>query len=77
MKRILEETQPGILAPCGNDGRVSRGDALTCIRPMDTEVFPDLREIAKSHDLKNLFEADAPVHLKISTDLKRATTAAE
>ena len=24
MKRILEETQPGILAPCGNDGRVSQ-----------------------------------------------------
>ena len=72
LKRILEETRPGILALWGNDGRVSQEDSLTCIRLMGTEVFPAIREIAKSLDLKSPFEADAPVHLNYSKDLKRA-----
>ena len=78
LKRILEETRPGILALWGNDGKVSQKDSLTCIRLMGTEVFPALREIAKSLDLKSPFEANAPVHLRYSTDLKpQAKAAAE
>ncbi|MBN9486639.1 MAG: LLM class flavin-dependent oxidoreductase [Alphaproteobacteria bacterium] len=76
LKRILEETRPGILALWGNDGRVSQEDSLTCIRLMGTEVFPALREIAKSLDLKSPFEAEAPVHLRYSKDLKPAKAAA-
>ena len=76
LKRILEETRPGILALWGNDGRVSQEDSLTCIRLMGTEVFPAIREIAKELDLKSPFEANAPVHLKYSTDLKPVKAAA-
>ena len=76
LKRILEQTRPGILALWGNDGRVSQEDSLTCIRLMGQEVFPAIREIAKSLDLKSPFEADAPVHLKYSKDLKPAKAAA-
>src|SRR5919112_6154869 len=76
LKRILEQTRPGILALWGNDGRVSQEDSLTCIRLMGTEVFPAIREIAKELDLKSPFEANAPVHLKYSTDLKVGKMAA-
>ena len=76
LKRILEETRPGILALWGNDGKVSQEDSLTCIRLLGQEVFPAIREIAKRLDLKSPFEANAPVHLKYSTDLKPAKAAA-
>jgi hypothetical protein len=76
LKRILEATRPGILALWGNDGRVSQEDSLTCIRLIGQEVFPEIREIAKSLDLKCPFEANAPVHLNYSTDLKPAAKAA-
>jgi hypothetical protein len=55
---------------------VSQEDSLTCVRLMGTEVFPALREIAKSLDLKSPFETNAPVHLRYSTDLKRAKAVA-
>jgi alkanesulfonate monooxygenase SsuD/methylene tetrahydromethanopterin reductase-like flavin-dependent oxidoreductase (luciferase family) len=76
LKRILEETRPGILALWGNDGKVSQEDSLTCIRLMGQEVFPAIREIAKELDLKSPFESNAPVHLKYSTDLKQTAKAA-
>jgi len=76
LKRILEETRPGILALWGNDGKVSQEDSLTCIKLIGQEVFPAIREIAKSLDLKSPFESNAPVHLKYSTDLKPAKAAA-
>src|SRR6202011_5464926 len=76
LKRILQETRPGILALWGNDGRVSQEDSLTCIKMIGQEVFPAIREIAKSLDLKSPFDSNAPVHLKYSTDLKPAKAAA-
>ena len=76
LKRILEETRPGILALWGNDGKVSQEDSLTCIRLIGQEVFPAIREIAKSLDLKSPFESNAPVHINYSTDLKAAKAAA-
>jgi alkanesulfonate monooxygenase SsuD/methylene tetrahydromethanopterin reductase-like flavin-dependent oxidoreductase (luciferase family) len=77
LKRILEETRPGILALWGNDGKVSQKDSLTCIKMIGEEVFPQIREIAKELDLNSPFEADAPVHLRYSKDLKTAQVAAE
>jgi alkanesulfonate monooxygenase SsuD/methylene tetrahydromethanopterin reductase-like flavin-dependent oxidoreductase (luciferase family) len=77
LKRILEETRPGILALWGNDGKVSQKDSLTCIKMIGEEVFPQIRAIAKELDLKSPFEADAPVHLRYSKDLKKAQVAAE
>jgi hypothetical protein len=41
------------------------------------EVFPRIREIARELDLKGPFEANAPVHLRYSKDLKTAQVAAE
>ena len=76
LKRILEETRPGILALWGNDGRVSQEDSLTCIKLIGQEVFPAIREISKELDLKSPFEANAPVHIKYSTDLKGKAAAA-
>ena len=43
---------------------------------MGQEVMPAMREIAKELDLKSPFEADAPVHLRYSTDLKPVAKAA-
>jgi hypothetical protein len=76
LKRILQETRPGILALWGNDGRVSQQDSLTCVRLIGQEVFPAIREIAKELDLTSPFEADAPVHLKYSKDLRPVPVAA-
>jgi len=77
LKKILAETRPGILALWGNDGKVSQQDSLTCIKMIGEEVFPQIREIARELDLKSPFEANAPVHLRYSTDLKKAQVAAE
>jgi hypothetical protein len=40
-------------------------------------VSPAIREIARSLDLKSPFEANAPVSIKDSTDLKPRRAAAE
>jgi alkanesulfonate monooxygenase SsuD/methylene tetrahydromethanopterin reductase-like flavin-dependent oxidoreductase (luciferase family) len=77
LKIILQETRPGILALWGNDGAVSQEDSLTCIRLMGQEVFPAIRDIAKELDLQGPDEANAPVHLKYSTDLQTALVAAQ
>ncbi len=77
LRKILEETRPGILALWGNDGKVSQKDSLTCIRLIGEEVFPQIREIARELDLNGPFETDAPVHLRYSKDLRKAQAAAE
>ena len=77
LRKILEETRPGILALWGNDGAVSQADSMTCIKMIGQEVFPAIREIAKELDLKSPFEAEAPVHLRYSKDLKAPVAAAE
>jgi alkanesulfonate monooxygenase SsuD/methylene tetrahydromethanopterin reductase-like flavin-dependent oxidoreductase (luciferase family) len=63
LRRIMEETRPGIFALWGNDGKVSHEDSKTCIRLMGQEVVPQLREIARELDLKDPFEAGTPVSL--------------
>ena len=63
LRRILEETRPGIMAIWGNDGAVAAEDARTCIRLLGQEVMPALRELGKELDLKSPFEANAPVSL--------------
>jgi alkanesulfonate monooxygenase SsuD/methylene tetrahydromethanopterin reductase-like flavin-dependent oxidoreductase (luciferase family) len=75
LRKILEETRPGILALWGNDGKVSQKDSLLCIKMIGEEVFPQIREIAKELDLKSPFEANAPVHLRYSTDLRKQVAA--
>ncbi len=70
LRHLLAETRPGMLALWGNDGFVSQEDSMTCIRLMGEEVFPALRETAKELGLNSPFEAQAPVSIEYSTDLR-------
>ncbi|MBM3490669.1 MAG: LLM class flavin-dependent oxidoreductase [Alphaproteobacteria bacterium] len=70
LKRIMQETRPGIMALWGNDGTVSDADARTCIRLLGQEVMPAMRAYAKELDLTSPFENDAPVSIDYATDLK-------
>jgi alkanesulfonate monooxygenase SsuD/methylene tetrahydromethanopterin reductase-like flavin-dependent oxidoreductase (luciferase family) len=72
LRRLIEETRPGIMAIWGNDGSVSPEDTRTCIRLLGQEVMPALREIGKELDLKSPFEAEAPVSIRYAHDLRRA-----
>jgi len=63
LKRILEETRPGIMALWGSDGNVSHEDTRTCIRLLGQEVLPAMREIGTELGLDSPFEANAPVSL--------------
>jgi len=77
LRFIMRETRPGIMALWGNDGFVSPTDSKECIRLLGQEVMPALRETAKELGLNSPFEANAPVHLNYSTDLRPAARAAE
>jgi len=77
LRFIMRETRPGIMALWGNDGFVSPKDSRECIRLLGQEVMPALRETAKELGLNDPWEANAPVHLNYSTDLKPAVRAAE
>ena len=65
LRRIMEETRPGIFAFWGNDGKVSHEDSMTCIRLLGQEVMPAVREIARELDLQDPWEANAPVAARI------------
>ena len=77
LRFIMRETRPGIMALWGNDGFVSPQDSKECIRLLGQEVMPALRETAKELGLNSPFEANAPVHLNYSTDLRQPARAAE
>ncbi len=77
LRFIMRETRPGIMALWGNDGFVSPQDSKECIRLLGQEVMPALRETAKELGLLSPFEANAPVHLNYSTDLRQPARAAE
>ena len=77
LRFIMRETGPGIMALWGNDGFVSPKDSKECIRLLGQEVMPALRETAKELGLNSPFEANAPVHLNYSTDLRVPARAAE
>jgi alkanesulfonate monooxygenase SsuD/methylene tetrahydromethanopterin reductase-like flavin-dependent oxidoreductase (luciferase family) len=77
IKNLLQETRPGIMAVWGQDGKVSQKDSLRCIELLGKEVFPQVREWAKELDLKSPFEANSPVSIAYSKDLKRKPVAAE
>ncbi len=77
IRHLLEETRPGIMAVWAQDGKVSQKDSLRCIELLGTEVFPQVREWSKELGLNSPFEADAPVHLNYSKDLKKKPVAAE
>ena len=61
LRRVCEETRPSILGLWGNDGKVTHEDSMRCIQLLGQEVMPAVREIAKDLDLKDPWEANAPV----------------
>jgi alkanesulfonate monooxygenase SsuD/methylene tetrahydromethanopterin reductase-like flavin-dependent oxidoreductase (luciferase family) len=64
LRVLLEETRPGILALWANDGHVSHEDSKRCIELMGSDVLPALREIGDELELRDPFEADAPLSTK-------------
>src|SRR5690348_1710783 len=77
LKYVVENTRPGIMALWGNDGTVSKQDRRRCIELMCKEVMPAIKEFGKGLGLKDPWEANAPVHLKYSTDIPARKQAAE
>ncbi len=76
LKGIMEQTRPGIMAFWANDGNVSPEDTRTCIRLLGQEVMPALRDYGKTLGLDSPFEANSPVSINYSTDLKPTAAAA-
>ncbi len=75
LKTLIEHTRPGIMAFWGNDGKVSAEDTRTCIRLLCQEVMPAIREHGKTLGLNSPFEADAPVSIEYSKDLRQRAAA--
>ena len=76
LKYVVENTRPGIMGIWANDGNVSREDRQRCIKLLCGEVMPAVKEFGAKLGLKDPFEANAPVHLRYSTDLKAPVKAA-
>ncbi len=77
LKWLIEQTRPGIMAFWGNDGVIPAEERRTCIRLLCGEVMPAIREHGKSLGLDSPFEADAPVSIEYSKDIRQAAAAAE
>ena len=60
-----------------NDGNVSAVDRKRCIELLFREVVPEVKEFGAKLGLLDPWEANAPVHLRYSTDLKTQKVAAE
>ena len=61
----------------GNDGTVPAADRRRCIELLGREVMPAIREHGAKLGLKDPWEANAPVHLRYSTDIPTMRAAAE
>jgi alkanesulfonate monooxygenase SsuD/methylene tetrahydromethanopterin reductase-like flavin-dependent oxidoreductase (luciferase family) len=77
LKYLVENTRPGIMGIWGNDGTVSQVDRKRCIELLFKEVVPEVKEFGAKLGLKDPWEANAPVHLRYSTDLTTQKVAAE
>jgi alkanesulfonate monooxygenase SsuD/methylene tetrahydromethanopterin reductase-like flavin-dependent oxidoreductase (luciferase family) len=77
LKTLIEHTRPGIMAIWGNDGTVPAVDRRRCIELLVKEVMPAVKEHGKMLGLTDPWEANAPVHLKYSTDIPAQKVAAE
>jgi alkanesulfonate monooxygenase SsuD/methylene tetrahydromethanopterin reductase-like flavin-dependent oxidoreductase (luciferase family) len=77
LKSLIEQTRPGIMGIWANDGTVSKEDRRRCIELLCREVMPAVREHGAKLGLKDPWEANAPVHLRYSTDIPVQRAAAE
>jgi alkanesulfonate monooxygenase SsuD/methylene tetrahydromethanopterin reductase-like flavin-dependent oxidoreductase (luciferase family) len=77
LKYLVKETRPGIMGIWANDGTVSKEDRRRCIQLLCGEVMPAIKEYGAGLGLKDPWEANAPVHLRYSTDIPAQKAAAE
>jgi alkanesulfonate monooxygenase SsuD/methylene tetrahydromethanopterin reductase-like flavin-dependent oxidoreductase (luciferase family) len=77
LKYVVQHTRPGIMGIWANDGNVSKEDRQRCIKLLCGEVMPAIKEYGASLGLKDPWEANAPVHIKYSTDIPGQRAAAE
>src|ERR1700712_4639411 len=77
LKYLVKETRPGIMGIWANDGSVSKEDRRRCIQLLVGEVMPAIKEYGATLGLKDPWEANAPVHLRYSTDIAGQRVAAE
>ena len=63
LRKVLEQTRPGIVSFYATDGHISHRDNMRNIELIGKEVIPAMREMAKELDLKSPFEVDAPISL--------------
>jgi alkanesulfonate monooxygenase SsuD/methylene tetrahydromethanopterin reductase-like flavin-dependent oxidoreductase (luciferase family) len=77
LKYLVKETRPGIMGIWANDGTVSKEDRRRCIQLLVGEVMPAIKEYGATLGLKDPWEANAPVHLRYSTDIPAQKVAAE
>ena len=77
LKYLVKETRPGIMGIWANDGTVSKEDRRRCIQLLFGEVMPAIKEYGAGLGLKDPWEANAPVHLRYSTDIPAQKVAAE
>jgi alkanesulfonate monooxygenase SsuD/methylene tetrahydromethanopterin reductase-like flavin-dependent oxidoreductase (luciferase family) len=77
LKYLVRNTRPGIMGIWANDGNVSKEDRQRCIKLLCGEVMPAIKEYGKTLGLNDPWEANAPVHLRYSTDLTTRAAAAE
>src|SRR3712207_5905367 len=77
LRPVMEENRAGILPLWAHDGFMTHEDSMTCIRLFGQEVLRAIRETGKALDLKSPFQAETPVSLALSGDLRpRAPSAA-
>ncbi len=77
LKYLVEHTRPGIMAIWANDGNVNKEDRRRCIQLLCGEVMPAIKQFGAGLGLKDPWEANAPVHLRYSTDVVGQQVAAE
>src|SRR3978361_1796062 len=77
LKYLVEHTRPGIMGIWANDGNVSKEDRRRGIQLLCGEVMPEIKEFGAGLGLKDPWEANAPVHLRYSTDIVGQKVAAE
>jgi hypothetical protein len=77
LKYLVEHTRPGIMGIWASDGTVSKEDRRRCIQLLCGEVMPAIKEFGAGLGLKDPWEANAPVHLRYSTDIAGQQVAAE
>ncbi len=66
LRRIVEQTRPGILGFYATDGKISHKDNMRNIELIGKYVVPALHEMGEELGLKSPFEVDVPISLALT-----------